>query len=125
MLARKAPTGPTIDVQSFPSSSVEPDSGANHTINWADGPVQRLKQTAACTISQEGLPPGESVPSLILEVTQGTGAPYDGGMVFLGAKTPGGQGLSLSTTPGAKDLVEVIWDGYVAFARVIGLDWGP
>lgn len=125
MLTRNPSSGPVVTVQSFPASSASPNSGAAKTINWAEGPVQRLTQTAACTITQEGLPPRESVPKLTLTITQGPGAPYDGGMLFLGTKTPGGQGISLSTTPGAVDQVELTWDGFVCYARVVGLEYGP
>ncbi|MDE1994791.1 MAG: hypothetical protein KGI75_19970, partial [Rhizobiaceae bacterium] len=72
-----------------------------------------------------GLPAGESVPKLSLFVTQGPGAPYDGGMLFLSTKTPAGAGLSLSTTPGAVDEIEVTWDGFTAYAHVVGRDYGP
>lgn len=125
MLGRKGPSGPNIDLQPFPASSASPNSGASKTIDWTEGPVQRLRQTAACTITQAGLPAGESVPKLTLIVTQGPGAPYDGGLLIQGAKTPGGQGLSLSTTPGAVDEIEITWDGFVAYARVVGLEYGP
>jgi len=125
MLTRNPSSGPVVVVQSFPASSASPASGAAKTINWNEGPVQRLTQTAACIITQEGLPPRESVPKLVLTITQGPGAPYDGGLLIQGAKTPGGQGLSLSATPGAVDQVELTWDGFVCWARVVGLDYGP
>jgi len=127
MLNRKSASGPVVTVQSFPSSSANPSSGAAKTIDWSDGagPVRHLTQTAPCTVTQLGLPAGESVPKLTLFITQGPGAPYDGGFLILGAKTPGGQGLSLSVSPTAVDEVEITWDGFTAYAHVVGSDYGP
>lgn len=124
MLTRNAPSGSIVVVQSFPSSSAIPDSGAAKTVNWKEGPVQHFKQTAPCVVTLVGLPAGESVPKLTLFITAGAGAPFDGGLLILGAKTPGGQGLSLSVTPTAVDEVEITWDGFTPYARVVGQDYG-
>jgi hypothetical protein len=124
MLTRNPPSGSVVTVQSFPSSNAVPDSGEAITVNWKDGPVQHLKQTAPCVVTMVGLPAGESVPKLTLFITIGAGAPFPGPLLILGARTPGGQGLSLSTTPTAVDEVEITWDGFVAYAHVVGHDYG-
>ncbi len=123
MLARKAPSGPTITLNSFPANDAAPNTGAAKTIDWSQGPVQRFTLDQSCTITAAGLPAGESVPDLYVELTQGAGGSKL--VLFLGAKTPGGNGTNLSTAAGAKDIVQLVWDGFVLYAKVFGLDWGP
>lgn len=121
MLSRKGPSGPTIDLASYPSPG-STESGSATTIDWSDGPVQRLTLTATCQIHVTGLPAGESVPSMRLELTQGVGGSKLA--LIVGAKTPGGNGLSLSSPAGALDLVDLCWDGFQLFALVVALDCG-
>lgn len=121
MLARKSPSGPNINLASYPSP-VATESGSATTINWDDGPIQRLTLTANCTILVAGLPAGEAVPLMHLELTQGSGGSKTA--TITGAKTPGSAGLTLSTVAGRLDIVELSWDGYNLFASVLGLNWG-
>lgn len=121
MLARKGPSGPNITLASYPSPA-SAESGSATTLEWDAGPVQRLTLTSSCTIAVSGLPPGESVPAMRLELTQGSGGSKTA--TITGAKTIGSAGLTLSSVAGRIDVVELFWDGYNLFASVLGLNWG-
>ncbi len=123
MLVRKSPSGPNIALQSFPADDDAPNSGAAMTIDWSQGPLQRRTLTDTCQITSSGLPPGESVPAMRLELIQGAGGSK--AVLFLSTKTPGGQGITLSTIAGSLDVVDLLWDGFTLFASVAGIEWGP
>ena len=121
-ILRKAPSGPVAALVSGPASSVSPQSGSATTIDWSEGPVQRLTLTANCTIHQDGLPAGESVPVTYLEITQGGVGSFV--VSFAGAKTPGGgAGIVLSNGVGTKSIVGFIWDGFVSNVFLVGTDF--
>lgn len=123
MKARRAPSGPFIKQLSFAAPpNTAPNSGAANTIDWSQSSLQRFTLDQSCVFTSTGLPRGEYVPDLKVELTQGAGGAKS--VLFLLAKTPGGQGLNLSNTPTALDVLSGFWDGYTLFLKVDGLDWG-
>lgn len=122
MLTRRAPSGPNIHLASYPSSSASPNGGTAKTIDWSQGPVQHLTLNADCAITSDGLPPGEAVPDLYLTLTQANGGLHT--VLFVGAKTPGGQGISPSSANGSITMVHLTWDGFQLFADKLGEDYG-
>lgn len=123
MKARRAPSGPFIKTLSVDAPlNADPNAGAAKTIDWSQGSLFRFTLDQTCVFTSTGLPAGEYVPNLKVELTQGPGGGKQ--VLFLGAKTPGGQGINLSAAATALDVINLFWDGYRLFAKVDGLDWG-
>jgi hypothetical protein len=92
--------------------------GAVASINFNLGATQRLtlSQSAVCTVT--GLPTGQATWPQLKVVQSGLGSNV---LTIVGAKTPGGLGLALSSAVGAIDIVSLYWDGTTLFASVGGL----
>jgi|WetSurMetagenome_2_1015567.scaffolds.fasta_scaffold147318_1 hypothetical protein len=96
------------------------NSGAAISANASRGTSQKLTLTANCNLSVTGLV--NNKPAWIqLEVIQDNIGSR--GLTITGAKTVGGFGLLLSSTPGAIDIVDVFWNGSTLFAIVGGLNF--
>ncbi len=119
MRQRRAPSGPTIVLQTEENTVSNGNSGADFTIDWSLGPNQQLVLTAASVvIRQEGLPTGETAELTLTLFQDATGNRV---AHFADCQTPGGATLTLSTAANKKDLLDLHWDGHVLQATVRGL----
>lgn len=102
----------------YPAEHDNGNSGATKTIDFSSGLAQKLTLTANCTLTCTGLVASRTQwPQL--KVVQGGAGSFT--LTIVGAKTPGGLGVTLSTAVGAVDLVGLYWDGALLNAQVSGL----
>lgn len=118
MLIRQSPSGPSIKLPSFAAVADNVNVGAVATVDFSKGPAQRLTLTASANVTVTGLPAGQPT-WWQLKVVQGGGGGFT--PTFVGAKTPGGTPLTLSSAAGAQDIVSGYWDGAVNYVAVSGL----
>lgn len=118
MLLRQSPSGAINSLPSFASSLGNVNVGAVASIDWQQGPAQELTLSQSCSVSSLNLPAGQPT-WMQIECIQGSGGSFV--PTFIGAKTPGGAALVLSTAPGSRDLISLYWSGSVLYAAVSGL----
>ncbi len=120
MQMRNPPSGPAVHQPSFANGPANVNVGAVASIDWSLAPAQTLTLSANCNVTSVRLPANEQT-WVQLKVVQGGAGSFV--PTFVGALTPGGTPLTLSTTPGAVDFVSLFWDGVTLFAQVAGLDF--
>ena len=110
-----------ISTPGAPSFPIE-DNAGNVTgaqgISVADHLARFFTLTGNATLTVNGLVAGRS-QWFQFRVIQGGAGSFS--LSIVGAKTPGGLGLLLSTAIGANDLVSGFWNGSEIYAQVVGL----
>jgi hypothetical protein len=124
-MQRNPPSGAVVALASYPANPGAVEVNDQYTLDWSKGPIHTLTLMGPTAIHSVGLPAGEAVGGLICKLIQGGGPnPPPHGVLFVGAKTPGGQGISVSATPTAIDVVGGFWDGANLWINLLGRDWG-
>ena len=119
MQLRKSPSGPTVTLPSFAESETQQQIGASGVVDFSDCPAKNVTLTApTCSITFDGQTPGEITWCQLALTQDATGART---VTFPGTLTPGGIALTLSSAPGATDLVSLFFDGSVWWAQIAGL----
>lgn len=118
-----ASVGTALSLMASVPSFVPEDSDGNKTgaasLSLASHLARRITLTGNCTLTLTGL---EAVRAqwVQIKVIQGGAGSFT--LAIVGAKTPGGTGLTLSTAVGAVDIISVYWDGVATlYAQVVGL----
>lgn len=95
------------------------NSGAAIAVNFAISLAKLLTLTANCTLTPTNLQAGRTQWAQ-LRIVQGGAGSFT--LTIAGAKVAGGT-LVLSTAVGAVDIVNIYWNGSVAYAAVGGLNF--
>lgn len=120
MRQRQSPSGPLVNLASYPAE-VENDPVAGAVvIDWSKGAFQVLYLATDATVVMAGLPAGETA-EVFLSVVQRAGGNHT--PTFPNSLTPGGTPLSFSTANGADDIVRVFWNGSQLFLSFVGKDF--
>lgn len=120
MRLRQSPSGPSVNLPSFPAEAVHAELLPAVTLDWRQGPAQVLFLDQNKSVTMLGLAPNEPTWVQLLCI-QANGGSHT--ITFPGARTPGGSGITLTTTNGAEDILSIFWDGTTAFVQVAGLDF--
>jgi hypothetical protein len=114
-----------ISIEPSPNPSFLPEFDAGNKTGAAsvdvgsvDGCAQRFTLTGNTTLTINGKQASRS-QWYQFKVIQGGAGSFT--LAIVGAKTPGGLGLTLSTAVGAQDIVSVFYDGTTLYAQVTGL----
>lgn len=113
-------TGAAYAAKSNPYYPVQAlgNSGAAISIDTTLSTVASLTLNANCSVTLTGLVANKAQWFQIEATQDGTG---NRTLAIVGARTPGGFGLTMSTAAGALDVVSCYWNGTVLFAQVAGL----
>lgn len=120
MKIRQSPSGSVVALPGNVPEYANGNSGAGTVfIDWSRGPAQKIILTGNATLQlYRGLTAGEPVWVQLTLQQDATGSRVPSLPAVL---TPGGTPLTLSTAPGAIDVISLYYDGTVLKGAIAGL----